>query len=278
MRSTVCLRRADRMNPRPAVVELLEGCRWEVLIPSGGSVVIKPNLCTERLEQIHTANTSIGVLRAVCEVLRERTSRITIVESDGARYPAEAAFENNGVYALAAELGLKVLNLSKDELVEIPDPRLEGFGMARTWLEADAFVTLPALKTHATTVFTGTLKNQWGCIPRYDRILLHKYLHELIGQVNAIRPVSLALMDGLVGMQGRGPINGYPIDLNVLLASRDPVALDATAMRLIGLEPTSSQHVVHAERIGLGILAEAEIAVDGPFAELRTVVEPAVED
>ncbi len=179
---------------------------------------------------------------------------------------------------MAEELGLKVVNLSKDELVEIPDPRLKGFGMARTWLEADAFVTLPVLKTHATTVFTGCLKNQWGCIPRYDRILLHKYLHELIGQINAIRPVTLALMDGLVGMQGRGPINGYPINLGVLLASRDPVALDATAMRLIGLEPATSRHVVHAERIGLGCYCETQIAVDGPFAELRTTVEPAVED
>src|SRR5437764_763398 len=91
---------------------------------------------------------------------------------------------------------------------------------------ADPFVTLPVLKTHATTVFTGALKNQWGCIPRYDRILLHKHLHELIVEVNRLRPVTLALMDGLVGMQGRGPINGYPIDLNALLASRCPVALD----------------------------------------------------
>lgn len=278
MRSAVYVRRADRNDLMPTVRELMESCRWKELIPSGGSVVIKPNLCTERPEQIHTANTSIGVLRSVCEVLRERTARITIVESDGARSPAEAAFENNGVYTLASELGLEVLNLSKDVLVEMPDPRLKGFGMARSWLEADAFVTLPVLKTHATTVFTGALKNQWGCIPRYDRILLHKHLHELIGQVNAIRPVTLALMDGLVGMQGRGPINGYPINLNVLLASRDPVALDATAMRLIGLSPRTSQHVVHAERIGLGYQAESRIEVDGPFADLQTRVEPAVED
>jgi hypothetical protein len=107
---------------------------------------------------------------------------------------------------------------------------------------------------------------------------LHKYLHELIAEINRIRPVTLALMDGLVGMQGRGPINGYPINLNVLLASTDPVALDATAMRLIGLQPATSRHVVHAQRLGLGALAESEIAVDGPFDELRTVVEPAVED
>jgi uncharacterized protein (DUF362 family) len=278
MKSVVCLRRADRDNPLPTIRELLERCGWKEVVPSGASVVIKPNLCTERPEQIHTANTSLAVLRGVCEVLLERTSQITIVESDGARYPAEAAFENNGVYRLADELGLRVQNLSKDELVDLPDRRLKGFGMARTWLESDAFVTLPVLKTHATTVFTGALKNQWGCVPRYDRILLHKYLHELIGDINKFRPVTLALMDGLVGMQGRGPINGYPIDLNVLLASRDPVALDATAMRLIGLEPASCLHAVHAQRIGLGTLAEDAIRIDGPFTEVKTTVEPGVED
>ena len=179
---------------------------------------------------------------------------------------------------MAAELGCKVLNLSRDSLVDVPDARMAGFGMSKTWLEADAFITLPVLKTHATTVFTGALKNQWGCIPRYDRILLHKHLHELIVEVNRLRPVTLALMDGLVGMQGRGPINGYPIDLNVLLASRDPVALDATAMRLIGLDPLTSQHVVHAETIGLGRLAADQVTVDGPFAEVAIAAEPAVED
>jgi uncharacterized protein (DUF362 family) len=278
MNSHVYLRRADRSDPLPVVRELLEACRWQELVGSGASVVVKPNLCTERPEQIHTANTSLAVLEAVCRVLRERTSRITIVESDGSRYAAEAAFENNGVYRLAKELDLKVVNLSKNELVEVPDPRMKGFGLARTWLDADVFITLPALKTHATTVVTGALKNQWGCIPRYDRLLLHKYLHELIGDINKLRPVSLAIMDGLVGMQGRGPINGYPINLNVLLASRDPVALDATAMRLIGLDPAVAKHVVHACKIGLGSWAESEIEVDGPFAELRTTAEPAVED
>ena len=227
---------------------------------------------------IPCANTSLSVLRAVCRVIRERTANVTIVESDGARYPAEAAFENTGVYKMAAELGCKVMNLSKDTLVDVPDARMSGFGMSKTWLEADCFITLPVLKTHATTVFTGALKNQWGCIPRFDRILLHKHLHELIVEVNRLRPVTLALMDGLVGMQGRGPINGYPIDLNVLLASRDPVALDATGMRLLGLDPITSQHVVHAESIGLGTLQPERIAVDGPFAEVAIVADPAIED
>jgi uncharacterized protein (DUF362 family) len=278
MKSQVFLRRADRQDPLPAVRELLERCRWKEVIPEQGAIVIKPNLCTERPEQIYVANTSLTVLRAVCRVLQERTSRITIVESDGSRYRAETAFENSGVYKLARELGVAVLNLSKDVTVDVPDPRLKGFGLPRTWLEADALITLPVLKTHATTVFTGALKNQWGCIPRYDRILLHKHLHELIATVNKLRPITLALMDGLVGMQGRGPANGYPINLNVLLASADPVALDSTAMRLIGLEPYAARHLIHANRMGLGAMAAGNIAVDGPFNELRTTAEPAVED
>jgi uncharacterized protein (DUF362 family) len=278
VKSTVILRRAERSSLLPVVRDLLDRCAWEELVPRGASVVIKPNLCTERPEQIHTANTSLDLLHAVCTVVGERAKTITIVESDGARYPAEAAFENNSVYQLARELGASVLNLSKDELVEMPDARLKGFGLARTWLEADTFITLPVLKTHATTVFTGSLKNQWGCIPRYDRILLHKRLHELIAAINHIRPVTLAVMDGLVGMQGRGPINGYPINLGVLLASRDPVALDATAMRLIGLSPATCKHLLCAQRLGLGTWCEQEIAVDGPLAELSTTVEPGVED
>jgi uncharacterized protein (DUF362 family) len=278
MHSVVHLRRAEPGGAAPVVRALMEACGWRDLIPAGAHVAVKPNLCTERPEQIHTANTSAEVLRAVCAVLRERTDRVTVVESDGARYKAETAFENNGVYRIADDLGLRVVNLTHDELVEVDDPRMKGFGLARTWLEADAFITLPVLKTHATTVFTGAIKNQWGCVPRYDRILLHKYLHQLVGDLNKLRPVTFGLMDGMVGMQGRGPINGYPINRHVLLASRDPVALDATGMRLIGLDPDTSEHIVHADKIGLGRIAADEIAVDGPFAELTAPVEPATED
>ncbi len=262
----------------PVVRELLEACRWRDLVAPNARVAIKPNLCTERKEQLRVANTSSEVVEAVCQVLIERTKNIAIVESDGARYKAEAAFENNGIYQIGQALGVQVVNLSNDELVEVADPRMKGFGMARTWLDCDVFISLPALKTHATTVFTGTLKNQWGCIPRYDRILLHKYLHELIADINKLRPVSIALMDGMVGMQGRGPINGYPIELGALLASRDPVALDATAMRLVGLEPVTARHLVVANTRGLGAILKDNIRVDGPYESISRTVEPAAED
>jgi hypothetical protein len=85
-------------------------------------------------------------------------------------------------------------------------------------------------------------------------------------------------MDGIVGMEGRGPANGKPRRMDVVLASRDSVALDATAMRLIGLTPTRSRHVVLTAEAGLGRIAAGDIRVDGDFAGHATHFEPAVLD
>ena len=260
------------------IAQILEFCNWTSIIQKDASVIIKPNLCTEREDQIRCGNTSIEVITSVCRILKSRTNNIIIGESDGMRYKAEQVFENAGVYAMASELGVRTLNFSKDEVLEVNHPLLKGWGFSRTYLEADAVISIPTLKTHATTVFTGTLKNQWGCIPRYDRILLHKYLHDLIAEVNRVKKPDISIMDGIVGMQGRGPINGYPINLGVILGSSDPVALDATSMRLVGLNPYNARHIVIAARKGLGEIDSERIVVDGDFHSLKTNIEPAEKD
>ncbi|MGQ9609141.1 MAG: DUF362 domain-containing protein [bacterium] len=276
--SNVIIRPLNNYKLDDIIAEILEFCNWKEIIQQTTNVVIKPNLCTERPDQIKCANTSIEVITAVCKALKTRTDNVIIGESDGMRYKAEQAFENSGVYKMASELGIKVINFSKDELVEVDHPLLKGWGFSKTYLDADVFISLPVLKTHATTVFTGTLKNQWGCIPRYDRILLHKYLHELIADINLIKKPDISIMDGIVGMQGRGPINGYPINLGVLLGSRDPVALDAVSMRLIGLDPYKSEHVVLSAKKGLGEIDPEKIIIDGDFDVIKTKVEPAQMD
>src|SRR5438105_8856215 len=98
--------------------------------------------------------------------------------------------------------------------------------MPSVLLEADVFITLPVLKTHSLTYFTGALKNQWGCVPHYNRILLHKWLDPLLVSLQSLLRPELAIMDGIVGMEGRGPVNGKPRRLDLALASRDAVALD----------------------------------------------------
>jgi uncharacterized protein (DUF362 family) len=145
-------------------------------------------------------------------------------------------------------------------------------------LEADVFISLPVLKTHALTYFTGTLKNQWGCVPQRDRILLHRYIDELLPALHRILRPALTLMDGIVGMEGRGPVNGKPRRLDLILGSTDGLALDATAMRLVGLNPEESRHIVVAAEQGLGCIRAQDIKVDGDWERHATQFEPAILD
>jgi uncharacterized protein (DUF362 family) len=142
----------------------------------------------------------------------------------------------------------------------------------------DVFITLPVLKTHALTYFTGSIKNQWGCVPQYDRILLHQYLNPMLAELHAIFKPQISIMDAIIAMEGRGPANGKPRRLDLLLASRDCVALDATAARLVGLDPQRCRHLLLTAAKGLGQWEEEAIRADGDWARHSTQFEPAILD
>lgn len=259
-----------------SVIDIMESCNWISITPPNGHVVVKLNLSSIQPSTLRASNTDRRIVRAVCQVLQSMTPRITLVEADGMRYPAEDAFEKSGIYQLAEEMGVEVRNLSKEPQVYGVHPLLEGFGLPRLLLEeTDVFITLPVLKTHALTVFTGALKNQWGCIPRYDRILLHKHIDKLVPILNKLFKPQIVIMDGIWGMEGRGPTSGKPRHMGVILGSRFPASLDATAMRLIGLNPYTAKHVVLSAGEELGPIDEDKIEVDGDFEGLKTEFEPA---
>jgi len=145
-------------------------------------------------------------------------------------------------------------------------------------LTSNVFITLPVVKTHALTCFTGCIKNQWGCVPQYDRILLHQHLDPMLAELHVMFKPQLAIMDGIIAMEGRGPANGKPRRLDLLLASRDSVALDATAMRLVGLDPRQCRHLRMTAEKGLGRWEQEAIRVDGDWERHATQFEPAILD
>lgn len=271
-KSRVFIRSARERSVAEAVHEVMKLCDWEAVVPRGARVVIKPNLCTPSPDIIEVANTSPEVLSAICALLKTRTDNVVIGESDGVRYTAEEAFVMNGTIDLAKRFGYEVKSFSKDTLVEVNHPHLKGWGLPKTILDADVFITTAKIKTHATTAFTGALKNQWGCIPQHNRLILHKYLHTLIGDVNRILKPKLAIMDGMMGMEGRGPINGVTVNLGIIAGSRDLVALDSACMRFVGLDPKTSKHIVHASHTRLGTMDESEIDVDADCTAVKQFV------
>jgi len=276
--STVFLRRVEKGDSSSVEGRLRECFDFEALIPAGAKVAVKVNLSTPFAENAEGSNTAPEILEAVCRILKERTDHIIVGESNGMRYNTLDAFEVSGYVPILEKFGIAPTNFSEDEWVDVGEPLIRGWGLSRKLIEADVFVTLPVLKTHATTVFTGALKNQFGCYPQHNRILLHPHLDEVIVLINRILKPQLAIMDAIVGMEGRGPINGVPRRMDMILASTDPVSLDATAMRLVGLDPYTSEHVVMAANQGVGSIDEANIVVDGDFESLKTTFDPAEKD
>jgi uncharacterized protein (DUF362 family) len=278
-KSSVILRQVTSQTLRNVVRECMEFCDWQRQVPRDCTVVLKPNLCTGVPELIEASNTKLALTEAVCEVLLERTSRISVVEADHMRQKTEDVFEVTGYRELERKYGVRLVNLSKMPTVKCRFEPIEEISMPRMLLECDAFISIPVLKTHALTYFTGVLKNQWGCVPGYlDRIQHHRAIHELLSSLHRILQPKFSIMDGIVGMEGRGPVAGEARRLDLILASQDGVALDATSMRLVGLEPTLSKHVVIAAKQGLGRIQSEEIQVDGDWQAHATEFEPPPKD
>jgi len=256
------------------VREILEELEWKNRVAEGARVVIKPNLSWPGKDRAAYANTSPEVLDALIKILLERTDKIVVGESDGTRFSVDDCFAASGYAEVVSSNGVRWVNFSKAPSEPVDLPMLEGFELPVDLLHCDALITVPKLKTHALTYFTGALKNQWGCIPRHDRILLHKQLDELIVQLNSFLKPALSIMDGVLAMEGRGPVNGRKVELGLLLGSRDPVALDVSAMRLVGLDPRNARHVVMAAERGLGSFASEDILLSGEKV-LQLRLEPA---
>ncbi len=278
-KSQVILRGITQDTLVRVVRECMEFCEWQRWVPRGGTVVLKPNLCTAVPEQIEASNTKLEVIAAVCEVLLERTDRISVVEADHMRQTTEDVFEVTGCRELEKKYGVSLVNLSKTATVNCRCEPVGEIPLPRMLLECDAFISIPVLKTHALTYFTGVLKNQWGCVPAYlDRIQHHDAIHELLAELHRIFKPKFSIVDGIVGMEGRGPVAGRTRRLDVVLASQDGVALDATCMRLVGLDPQRSKHVAIAAKRGLGRIGGEEIDIDGQWQKHATLFEPPPRD
>jgi uncharacterized protein (DUF362 family) len=278
-KSRVILRGTQENGIAAAVRQCMEFCEWRRWVPRNATVVLKPNLCTAVPEQIESSNTKLAVTEAVCQVLLDQTSRISVVEADHIRQTTEHVFEATGYTDLVKKYGISLVNLSKAPTMSCRCEPIGEVALPRLLLECDAFISIPVLKTHALTYFTGVLKNQWGCVPiALDRIQHHGAIHEMLSSLHRLFHPQFSVVDATVCMEGRGPVAGKPRCLDAILASQDGVALDATCMRLVGLDPSKSRHVVFAAKQGLGRIDAQEIEVDGDWKRFATQFEPPPKD
>jgi uncharacterized protein (DUF362 family) len=116
-----------------------------------------------------------------------------------------------------------------------------------------AVISAAKLKTHSDTGVTLGMKNMFGLLPTKFKGKYHlRGISKVIADINSVLRPALVVIDGFVGMEGRGPMNGTPIQMNLIIAGKDPVATDSTACRIMGINPFNIKHIRRAYEKGLG--------------------------
>src|SRR5207244_5713811 len=151
---------------------------------------------------------------------------------------------------------------------------LEYLYLSRTVATADVLISLPKLKTHHWAGATLSLKNLFGTLPGicygWPKNELHwRGIDNSIVDIALTRTPDLAVVDGVVGMEGDGPLNGTPVRTGVLVMGADLVAVDATCCRLMKLDPGRIGYLVMGAQKRLGHLAEAKVRQLGETIEGR---------
>jgi uncharacterized protein (DUF362 family) len=245
-----------------AVAAAMTAIDWREAIPRGAPVAIKPNLGWDLF--MPGAVTSPRVVEGVIRVIRDWAGPLYLVEADQVLVDCERALRQTRMDRLCREYGVTWVNLSREPFTRVPVP--EPLAVAQLdlpeILTRTHLVTVPVLKTHNKTRLTGAIKNQWGCLPTF-RHNYHPVVSEALCDLARVLRPALAVMDGTVGMEGDAPKSGRPRICNLVLASRDPVALDTIAAEIMALDDAPIRHLELCERAGIGIHERSRIRVVG---------------
>ena len=255
------------------VFKALETVDYKSAFDSWDTVLIKVNFITDKTWETG-ATTDPIVVEALIQKLKELSVKIYVVESDAMLTNADKAFKKTGMKDMCEGNGVEYLNLRhlKDK-VEVAIPNGEALrSVTVPRIVADsAVVSAAKLKTHKDTGVTLGMKNMFGLLPDKFKGKYHlKGISKVVTDINLVlRPV-LTVIDGFVGMEGPGPISGTPVKTNLIISGKDVVATDATACRIMGINPHEIKHINRAYEKGLGQIDDIQVKGE----QLEKIIRP----
>ncbi|HJT68667.1 MAG TPA: DUF362 domain-containing protein [Terriglobales bacterium] len=237
----------------------------------GKTVLLKPNL-VDYIPGSHI-NTHPLVVSAAVECFRSLgAASVTVGEGPGHQRDTELVLLESGMAEALRRQEVRFVDLNRDEVIECP-LRADYTGLKRLWLprtilEADFIVSMPKLKTHHWSGVSLSMKNMFGVVPGakygWPKNILHCMgIERSILDICATVPVHFVIADGIIAMEGDGPLNGVPRALGRIILADDPVAADATCARLMGLNPEKIAHI----RAGAQFLGNSSLAEIGQIGE-----------
>ena len=214
-------------------------------------IFVKPNL--SHPEYVAGVVTDPELAYELVSLLRDRAEEVVVGESDGFNYPCRLAFEKTGMANAVEKAGGTVINLSEDKVVKVKFQNsgpIKQLFLPKTLLDADAVVNLPLMKTHEFMMYSGAIKNLFGCVPSNKRIYLHPYLTEVFYRIYTLLKPQLTIMDARVGIEGNGPTKGKPVKTDLMLTSNCSLATDVIATRIMGLNWKETYLHYIAQKVG----------------------------
>ena len=244
-----------------AAIELLGG--WDQFVKPQDRVLLKVNLIGPKTPET-AAVTHAEFVRALVRILKGKECEVWIGDSSGGAIagiaPTAQSFKAAGYERVAQEEGALIKNFDREGVVSVvPESGCEeAMHIAKPMFDADVVINLPKLKTHSAQIFSGAVKNVFGCIPGLKKAKYHKMapdssdFGQIICDIHRGTNIRLHIMDGILAMQGEGPTAGTPFQAGKILVSTDPLALDAVAAKMVGMNVSDVPILETAQARNLG--------------------------
>ena len=263
---------------RPVLVAVRDGSRTAMLdkalaalgglgvfVKPGQTVCLKPNIGWDAPPE-RGANTHpelVGHLVRLC--LEAGAKSVSVFDNPCDQW--QLTYEHSGIEKAARDAGAHVVNGKDQSLyreVEIPGGvKLKHALVHSLVLDSDVLLNVPVLKHHSGTGMTAAMKNLMGVI--WDRGFYHQNnVHQVIADFLTLRKPTLNLLYAYHPMVRNGPRGrtvADVVEMRTLLASTDPVALDAAAAKLLGLEPASVAYIIIADEMKIGTMDLTRVEV-----------------
>jgi len=167
-------------------------------------------------------------------------------------------YEKAGLVKISKELGIELNFDTNTKKVNIHNgKRLKKTPICDFILNADKVISLPKIKTHSYQIMTLAIKNMYGAVPGLAKAKYHSTnirrtsFADILIDVHSVAKADLIIMDGIIGMQGQGPASGTPVNLGVLLAAENAIAIDIAVCKILDIEPVGIPVLKRAKLRGL---------------------------
>jgi uncharacterized protein (DUF362 family)/Pyruvate/2-oxoacid:ferredoxin oxidoreductase delta subunit len=276
-KTRVAIMQCDQYDVARLIEKISEGVAllggFDRFIKPGSTVLLKVNLIGPMPPE-SAAVTHPALVRAVIRLLKPLGCTVWVGDSSGGAIGGKAqtgrSFTVSGISQAAEEEGAVVKNFDREGVAEVKTVSGAAMHLAKPAFDADFVINLPKLKTHMLALYTGAVKNLFGCVPGLAKAEYHKQAQsatefsEVLCEINKHIKPALHIMDGVVAMDGQGPTTGRPYSAGKILISADPLALDTVGAALIGRDirelPAYAASV--RERIGEADLTRIEMCGD----------------